>query len=123
MIYGVGVDIIEIDRVERAVNRTSSFLAKVFTENEIHYFKNKNNNYESLAGSYAAKEAFSKAVGLGFRGFTLGEVEVVRDELGKPSIVLYGNAKELADKLNVSNIHLSISHNKTDAIAYVILEI
>ena len=123
MIYGIGVDIIEIDRVQRAVNRTSGFLAKVFTENEIQYFKNKNNSYESLAGSYAAKEAFSKAVGLGFRGFTLGEVEVVRDKLGKPSIILNGNAKELIDKLNINNIHLSISHNQSEAIAYVILEV
>ncbi|MEQ8199674.1 MAG: holo-ACP synthase, partial [Clostridiaceae bacterium] len=86
MIYGVGIDIIEIERVEKAVTRTRGFLEKIFTEREIEYFRNRNNNYQSLAGIFAAKEALAKAMGLGIRGFSLSEVEVVRNELGKPSV-------------------------------------
>lgn len=118
MIYGIGVDIIEIGRVKNAIEKTTGFLSKVFNESEIRYSKKR---YESLAGNFAAKEAFAKALGTGIRGFSLKEVEVVRDELGKPSIVLHGNVKELIDNKNII-IHLSISHNKDNAVAYVVLE-
>lgn len=121
MIYGIGVDIIEIDRVKNAVERTSNFLDKVFNELEIEYFKLKKNNYESLAGSFAAKEAFSKALGTGVRGFSLREVAVIRDELGKPFFLLHGEAKKIVEGKDVT-IHLSISHNRDSAIAYVVME-
>lgn len=121
MIYGIGVDIIEINRVENAIERTTSFLGKVFNESEILYVKNKKNKYESLAGNFAAKEAFSKALGTGVRGFSLREIEITRDTLGKPGILLHGKAKEIVEKENL-NIHLSISHSNTNAVAYVVLE-
>lgn len=121
MIKGIGVDIIEIDRIGLAVSRTTNFLQKIFTEKEQAYFKSKNNSIETIAGSFAAKEAVSKALGTGFRGFTLTDIEILRDDLGKPFVNIN---KKISDKFAVDNskIKLSISHNKSNAIAYVIIE-
>lgn len=122
MIIGIGTDIIEIQRVESACKRTLSFQGKVFTEVEIDYFQEKGERYESLAGMFAAKEAVSKALGTGFRGFSLKDIEVSHDPLGRPIINLYGKAKGLANSLGIRNIHLSISHCKAYATAYVVAE-
>ena len=70
-IFGIGIDIIEIDRIEGVLNRQPRFLEKNFTEDEIKYFKNNNLKSESIAGNFAAKEAISKAIGTGIRGFKL----------------------------------------------------
>lgn len=121
MIYGIGVDIIEIGRVRDSINNTASFLNKIFTEAEVQYFRKRNNRYESLAGAFAAKEAVSKALGTGIRGFSTRDIEVLRDELGKPFIEPHGKVKEIVERENM-RIHLSISHNKENAIAYVIIE-
>lgn len=121
MIKGIGTDIIKVERVKKAVERTEGFLSKVFTTNEISYFKNKNNSYETLSGFFAAKEALSKALGTGIRGFRLTDIEVCHDELDKPGIVL---SKKILDKYNLDNcnIYLTISHTNEDAIAFVIIE-
>jgi holo-[acyl-carrier protein] synthase len=121
MIIGIGTDIIEIDRIGKAlINK--GFLHKNFTEKEIEYFLRRKNMCEVVAGNFAAKEAVSKALGTGFRGFGLIDIEVLRDELGKPKVNLYGQAKSIADKGGETKIHISISHNKTQAIAYCIIE-
>ena len=120
MIIGIGTDIIEIDRIEKAINKNNGFLNKVFTANEINMFKERNMRAEVIAGNFAAKEAISKAIGTGFRGFSLIDIEVLRNELGKPIVYLSKNMDSIIDigyKLNVS-----ISHNKTSAIAFAILE-
>lgn len=122
MILGIGSDLIEIDRIDKAVKSTKRFIEKAFTEKEQEFFLKKSMKMESIAGNFAAKEALSKALGTGIRGFSLKDIEVLRDDLGKPTITLYNKALQISNKLQVSNIHISISHNKRDAIAYVVLE-
>lgn len=121
MIIGIGTDIIEIDRIGKAIIN-KGFLHKNFTEKEVEYFLERKNMAEVVAGNFAAKEAVSKALGTGFRGFGLIDIEVLRDVLGKPQVNLYGQAKNMAEKGGAGRIHISISHNKTQAIAYCIIE-
>ena len=121
MIVGTGVDIVKVDRIEKVVNRTSSFLKGSFTDNEIEYINKKKNKYETIAGFFAAKEAMSKALGTGFRGFRLTDIEIITNDLGKPEILLSEKIQELF-KLKSYRAHLSISHTKDDAIAFVVLE-
>ena len=92
-ILGIGIDIIEIDRIEKVLKRTPRFLERNFTEKEIEYFKENNFRSESIAGNFAAKEAISKAIGTGIRGFNLKDIEVLRDHLGKPIVNKYNNLK------------------------------
>jgi holo-[acyl-carrier protein] synthase len=120
MIIGIGTDIIEIDRIERAINRNNGFLNKVFTSREIELFKERSMRPEVIAGNFAAKEAVSKALGTGFRGFSLSDIEIFRDELGKPIVYLSNNILSI---INVNHkLNVSISHNRTSAIAFVVLE-
>lgn len=121
MIIGIGIDIIEIYRIEKVVQRTPSFIEKSFTSNEIKYFESKGLKANVIAGNFSAKEAISKAIGTGFRGFGLKDIEVLRDELGKPFVKLSDKIYELLDLKDI-NIHISISHSKENAIAYAIME-
>ena len=117
MILGIGIDIVEIQRIQKAIQNVR-FLEKCFCQEErdgIH-------RVESFAGNFAAKEAAAKALGIGFRGFCPGQIAVLRDEFGKPYIRFYGKAKERAEQLGVTCIHVTISHEKYYAIANVILE-
>jgi holo-[acyl-carrier protein] synthase len=123
LIVGVGTDIIEINRIKKQIESNESFVNKIFTKHEIAYceqFKSKAQNY---AVRFAAKEAFLKAIGKGWRdGLAFDQVEVVNDELGKPDIKVSGKAAELVEALNVKNIQVSLSHSHDNAIAFVILE-
>ena len=78
--------------------------------------------FATMAGYFAAKEATSKALGTGFRNFSFKDIEVTKDAVNKPSIILHGEAKSIAKTSGVNHIHLSISHNRTTAIAYVVME-
>lgn len=118
MIYGIGTDIIEVERIEKAC-QNERFLEKNFTPEEIKYFNQKTNPYQSIAAVFAAKEAFSKAFGTGFRGFTLKDIEILHNQAGKPYINLYNNIKDLSKDFV---IHLSLSHIKEYATAYVVIE-
>lgn len=89
MIIGIGVDIIEIERVRQAIQNNKNFLSKLFTERELDYFINRNMNSEVIAGNFAAKEAVSKALGTGIRGFSFKDIEILRNELGKPEVILH----------------------------------
>lgn len=120
MIIGIGTDIIEIDRIKKAVEKTNGFIEKLFTIKEIEMFKSKNMRIEVIAGNFAAKEAISKAFGTGIRGFSLREIEVLRDDLGKPIVFFSDNINRLIGKKY--KLNLSISHNNTSAIAFAILE-
>lgn len=125
-IKGIGTDIIEIDRIKRANLNNARFPFKIFTTKELEYYNKK--RYESMAGGFAAKEAISKAIGTGFRGFSFKDIEVFRDILGRPYVILSKNAEEtLKDKLNLKDkdytIHISISHNNSMAIAYAVIEV
>ena len=117
-IYGIGTDIIEISRIEKAINRTKTFKEKVYSEKEIEHIEKKKNSYASYAGRFAAKEAFSKAMGTGVRGFLLKDIEILNDELGKPVVYLYNEIKKLAEGLK---IQISISHSKEYAVSTVVL--
>lgn len=126
MIIGIGVDIIEIERVRQAIQNNKNFLSKLFTEREIDYFISRSMNSEVIAGNFAAKEAVSKALGTGIRGFSFKDIEILRNELGKPEVILHNGANLIGNKLVENNnslrVHLSISHNNSSAIAYSVLE-
>jgi holo-[acyl-carrier protein] synthase len=122
LIIGTGIDIIEIDRVQKAINRSRKFVIKFFSVAEKEYFTSRNNRSEVIAANFAAKEAFAKAIGTGVRDFSLSDVEVLRDQMGKPYIRLNNNALSIANNNGVVNIHVSISHCKHYAVAYVVLE-
>lgn len=121
MIIGVGTDIVQIERIKKSVIRTKSFMIKAFTEDELAYIEEKNNRYESIAGLFAAKEAVSKAIGTGFRQFSLHDIEILHDELGKPKINL--DSKIINNfSLEKCIVHVSISHSADNAIAFAVLE-
>ncbi|MBD3173618.1 MAG: holo-[acyl-carrier-protein] synthase [Armatimonadia bacterium] len=115
MIRGVGVDIVEIERVERALTRRPSLLTRLFTPEEVRYCEARpGSRYAHFAGRFAAKEAVAKALGrsLGWR-----EVAVMNNELGKPTAVLSGRAVEAVAG---GTIMLSISHSRDYAVAQAV---
>jgi holo-[acyl-carrier protein] synthase len=123
MIVGIGIDVIEVDRVMEKINRNDKFKEKIFSENEIRFCDARPNKGENYAARFAAKEAFLKATGLGLTlGYELAEIEVTHDSNGKPLLNLCGNFKIRAIQNNWNTIHLSISHLQTIACAVVIIE-
>ncbi len=124
MIYGIGTDITEIKRIEKATARNKNFINKLFTKDEVELWEKKNFNLGFIAGRFAAKEAISKALGTGIRGFNFKDIEIINNELGKPEVVLKPKAEEIIKKISKHyKIHLSISHEKEYAIAYALLEV
>ncbi|MEG1286809.1 holo-ACP synthase [Clostridium sp.] len=121
MIIGIGTDIIEIERIDRAIKINRNFLNKLFTKNEIILFESKGMKSEVIAGNFAAKEAISKALGTGIRGFSFKDIEVLRDELGKPIAKLNEKSEALLEN-KLYNLNISISHDKLSAIAFAVLE-
>ena len=124
MILGMGVDIAEVERIQAAIERHGEpFLRRIFTAAEREYCEQFKNKYERYAGRFAAKEAAMKALGTGWRrGVRWVDFEVVREAGGRPSIALDGAAKEIAAKLGVRRISLSITHTAAQALAQVIFE-
>ena len=118
MIVGIGTDLVEIARVEKACEK-QAFLTRVYTEEER---RQAGERVSMLSGDFAVKEAVAKALGTGFRRFMPIDIEVLRDELGKPWVVLHGGAKELAGELGVRVIHASISNTEEYAVGYVVAE-
>jgi len=119
-VFDIGIDIIEIKRIKNSIEKQPRFLEKIFTENEIEYFKSNGFRYESIAGNFAAKEAISKALGTGMRNFKFKDIEILRNELGKPIVKTYNNLSSICIKYNVTDIKVSISHCKDYAVANVI---
>ena len=124
MIVGTGVDISEVDRIAAAVKRFGDrFLQRVFTPAEIRYCMAKPNAAERLAARFAAKEAGMKAIGTGLHyGVTWQDVEGLRMPGQRPILQFHGKEAEFAARLGCKRTHLSLSHTKEQAIAYVILE-
>jgi holo-[acyl-carrier protein] synthase len=124
MIVGTGVDIAEVPRIEASIARFGErFLRRVFTDAEIRYCDSKANKAERYAARFAAKEAALKAIGTGLRyGISWNDVEVTRIPGGRPTISFHRLAADFAGKLGMKRAHLSLSHTKEHAIAYVILE-
>jgi holo-[acyl-carrier protein] synthase len=124
MVLGVGVDVIEVVRMRRALERFGErFEARVFTDGELSACSGRGDRTLALAARFAAKEACLKALGTGWaRGLALHQIEVVRDAAGRPSLRLYGRAAEEAASLGVKASHVSLSHQATVAVAVVVLE-
>lgn len=124
MIVGLGIDIAEIDRMEATIGRRGEpFLKRVFTPGEIAYCEKHRKKFERYAARFAAKEATMKALGTGWGdGVRWVDLEVAREPSGKPTMRLAGRAREIADKMGVKNISLSITHSGNLAFAEVIFE-
>ncbi len=121
MITGIGVDIIEIDRIRASVEQHGErFLTKLFTPAEIAYCSSKQNMHQHFAGRFAAKEALSKALATGWTGsFRWKDVEIINEVSGRPRISLHGS---LSTVLSPSAIHVSFSHSLTHVVAFVVIE-
>lgn len=119
-ILDIGIDIVEIYRIKDLINNNPRFLEKIFTEDEIKYFESKGFKYETIAGNFAAKEAISKSIGTGIRKFNFKDIEVIRDEIGKPIVKTYNNLRRICIDYNVLEIKVSISHGRDYAVANAI---
>lgn len=121
MVEGLGVDVVEIDRVRGVVERWGDhFLRKVFTDNEIAYARSRKNAAQHLAARFAVKEAVAKALATGWRGaFRWKDIEVGNDPNGKPTVALSGG---LGTRLAGASIHISISHSDTVVVGVAIVE-
>ena len=125
MIFGIGIDTIEVSRIERQILKEKKFFIKnIFTDKEIEYCETKiKNKAQNYAARFAAKEAFLKAIGTGLRdGLKWKEIEIENDELGKPELLVAGKTKQLIKENKISKIHVSLSHINEIAVAIVILE-
>lgn len=116
-IAGLGVDIVEIERFERVITRTPRIKERVFTEDERWYCEHKPKPEVHYAMRFAAKEAVWKALGTGFSGLRFYDVEIVRDDRGRPVAKLQGAAQKVADAAGIIEIHLSVSFTHTTAVA------
>lgn len=117
----IGIDIVEIKRIEKVIEKNEKFLERFFTKNEIEYFKSKNLKTQTIAGNFTAKEAISKALGTGIRNFKLSDIEVLRDELGCPYVNVYNNLENIIRDKNIKEIKVSISHSRDYAVSNAIL--
>lgn len=124
MIYGIGIDLVKIERIEKALQRWGErFQQKAFTAGEILYCTRKRNPSPSFAARFAAKEAFVKALGIGLRrGVHLKNVEVQRGSMGKPVLKVYGRALEICTKEKIQGIFVSLTHDQDYSSAVVVLE-
>lgn len=115
---GLGVDIVEIERMRRILERTPNFKHKVYSEEERAYCESKVAPEVHYATRFAAKEAVLKALGTGFsEGIKPRDIEVVRNKKGKPSVVLHGRAKEVSKEYGVIELPLSLSYTHSEAVA------
>lgn len=124
MIVGTGVDLERVDRIRAAIERHGRrFLERVFTAGEIAYVEGRMRQPESYAARFAAKEAAMKAFGTGWdHGVRWVDVEIVREDEGRPELRFHGKAAEIAAKLGCRAASVSLSHTSDNAIAQVILE-
>jgi holo-[acyl-carrier protein] synthase len=124
MIRGVGIDLVEIGRMERAIERWGQrFLERIFCPEEINLCLKRARPGSCFALRFAAKEAFAKALGLGIsRGLVWRDIEVVRDDLGKPGLELRNRAQEFLGSVGAERTWLSLSDESAIAVAVVVLE-
>ena len=121
MIVGIGNDIIEIERVEKAISK-EGFIAKVYTQREIENIVKRGNRTETYAGIFSAKEAISKAIGTGVREFALTDLEILNDDLGKPYVIVSDKLNKIIQRKKENyQIEISISHSKKYATAMAII--
>lgn len=123
MIFGIGTDLIEVERVAGKMEKKAGFKELVFSANEIIYCEAAAFRYEHYAARFAAKEAFLKALGTGWRsGTAFNEIEIYHDEEGKPEFRFHGLTAKTVEDLKLGKIFVSLSHLKNMACAMVIIE-
>ena len=121
MIVGIGNDIIEIERIEKAISK-EGFKNKIYTQRELENIEKRGNRTETYAGIFSAKEAISKAIGTGVREFSLTDLEILNDDLGKPYVVVSERLdKIIKSKKENYQIEISISHSKKYATAVAVI--
>ena len=123
-VVGIGVDAIEIARIRVALTRTPTLLARLFTEREQASCITRCGDlrFGGLAARFAAKEAVAKALGSGIKGFAFRDIEVLNDELGKPTVQLHGGAAAAADSAGITTWHISLSTSADLAVANAVAE-
>jgi len=122
MILNTGVDIIEVERIKEVLEKFGErFQKRIYTQTEIDYCETfKDTKYVHYAARFAAKEAFSKAIGTGItQGFKFNEIGIRNEKSGMPVLELFG---DLAEKWGKYKVHISLSHTKDNAIAFVVME-
>jgi len=123
LIFGIGIDIIEVSRIAKQLSENEGLKHRVFTEREIAYCDAKSHRAQYYAARFAAKEAFLKALGTGLRGpMKWTDIEILNDDLGKPAVQVSGRVKEFVEERRISSIHVSLSHVKDVASAVVVTE-
>jgi holo-[acyl-carrier protein] synthase len=124
VIVGSGVDLVEVARIQDAIGRYGTrFVTRIYTEREIGYVEQKANRFERYAARFAAKEAGMKALGTGWRrGVQWKDFEVANLPSGRPTLLLHGAARIIADQLSIRQISLSLTHTAETGLAFVIFE-
>lgn len=124
-IIGIGVDIVENDRIKKAT-KNKDFIKRIFTKNEINLSKLEKNNIGFYAKRFAAKEAFAKSLGTGFRkGLNFKDIEILNDNLGKPYFNINNKLQKILKrltKINSFNFFLSLSDEKSYSVAFVTIQ-
>ncbi|GAB2693504.1 holo-ACP synthase [Mucilaginibacter koreensis] len=123
MIAGLGIDLIEVERIANKIKRNNGFRDLVFSQSEISYCERQARPHESYAARFAAKEAFFKALGTGWlSGTAFNEVEIIHDQDGKPKVNFLGETAQLMQTIGITNVMVSLTHVKEMAAATVIIE-
>lgn len=123
MVFGIGTDIIEIQRVADKLRRTGSLKKRIFTPREIAYCESKAKSAQHFAARFAAKEAFLKAIGTGWsRGYRFIDIEILNNERGKPELLVQGKVKDFCRENGITGFHVTLSHSRDLAKAVVVLE-
>jgi holo-[acyl-carrier protein] synthase len=124
MIYGIGVDLVEVGRIEKVIHKWGDrFVNRVFTPDELEFCSHRASPPHAFALRFAAKEAFSKALGLGMRkGLKWREIEVFNEPGGKPGVRLHGKSYQICRRGDITGIHLSLSDEGKYGVAMVVLE-
>jgi len=122
MILGIGIDVVHVYRLKRW-EKIPGLFQRFFHDDELKAALPKGEaGILSLAARFAAKEAFGKALGTGLHGFSLKEIEVMNDQLGKPYLRVHGRALEALEKLGGRKVNISLSHERDNALAVVVIE-
>jgi len=123
LVFGIGTDIIEIQRVADKLRRTGSLKKRIFTPREIAYCESKAKSAQHFAARFAAKEAFLKAIGTGWsRGYRFIDIEILNNERGKPELLVQGKVKDFCRENGITGFHVTLSHSRDLAKAVVVLE-
>ena len=123
MVIGLGIDIVEVRRISRALQASETLAKRVFTDSELEYCGKRKDYFQHFAGRFAAKEAALKALGTGWQeGIRWKDVEIVPDDLGKPELIFYRRAKEIFEESGAQRALVTITHASEYAVAAVVIE-